>query len=253
MTGIASFDYSGHVVLITGGSAGIGAGIAQAFAAANAKVVITGRRLEPLERMAATFPDHISHVQMDVGSSDDRRRTVETVIARHGRLDILINNALSITSGPFEERSEAEIATMYGNMLQAPTELIRLCLPHLKASKGSVINVSSVAGRSVIAPSRGLAVYAASKAGINHLTRYLALELGQAGIRFNSVGPGMTDSEATARLDDAGRASIIADTPLGRFGVPSDIASVALFLGSDAACWVTGQTIDASGGWNLAQ
>ena len=252
MTGKASFDYTGHVVLITGGGAGIGAGIAQAFAEANAQVVITGRRLEPMERMAAAFPDHISYVQMDVGSSDDRRRTVETVISRHGRLDILINNALSITSGPFEERSEAEVATMFANMLQAPAELIRQSIPHLKASRGSVINVSSIAGHAVITPSRGLAVYAAAKAGINHLTRYLALELGQAGIRFNNVAPGMTDSEATSRLSAEGRAEIIRDTPLGRFGVPSDIATVALFLGSNAAGWVTGQTIDTSGGWSLA-
>src|SRR6185437_746006 len=125
MAGTASFDFTGNVVLITVGGTGIGAGLATAFAQANAAVVITGRRLEPLQATAALFPDRISYVQMDVANDDDRRHTIEALLSRHGRLDVLINNALSLAMGPFETHPPSGISDMYRVLLEAPTEFIR--------------------------------------------------------------------------------------------------------------------------------
>jgi NAD(P)-dependent dehydrogenase (short-subunit alcohol dehydrogenase family) len=255
MAGKALFDFTGQTVLITGGGTGIGAGIAETLARANANVVIGGRRREPLEAMASRFPGRISYVQMDVGKDEDRRRALDTLIERHGRLDVLVNNAANRTRGPFEEQTAQEIADMYGTLLLASTYYIHLALPHLKKTKGCVINISSVVGRAVPFPPTGFSVYSAAKAGLNQLTRALASELGPHGVRLNAVAPGPTASEATdksALRNPGGRSSMVDATPLGRLGQPSDIALVVAFLASDAGAWVTGQVIDASGGWNIS-
>lgn len=254
MTRTAHFDFSGSTVLITGGGTGIGAGMARAFAAANANVVITGRRLEPLQQTAAEFPERISWVQMDVGIDADRRRTIEAVLERHGQLDVLINNAISSILGPFVERTQQEIATMYNVLLESSALLTQLALPQLQAVKGNVINISSAVSRSIPYPPMGLAVYASAKAGLNHLTRHLASELGPTGVRFNAIAPGVTMTEAAKEsgYDRPEMQKMVSEhTPLRRVGFPADIANLALYLASDAASWVTGQVIDASGGWNL--
>ena len=245
-----TFDFSGKVILITGGGTGIGEGMGDAFAEAGGTVVVTGRRPEPLERFCARHPGRSSFVQMDVGIEADRRRTIDAVIERHGRLDVLINNAIAFTAAPFEDLTLEQIEAMYRVLLIAPTVLTQMALPHLEKTGGSVINISSGGGRYIPYPSWHLPVYAGAKAGLNQLTRALASELGPKGVRLNAIAPGVTRSEA-GDYDEETAKTFAAGTPMGRIGEPSDIAGLALYLASDAAGWVTGQVVDAAGGWGL--
>jgi NAD(P)-dependent dehydrogenase (short-subunit alcohol dehydrogenase family) len=251
MDGTARFDFTGRTVFISGGGTGIGAGMAAAFAKASADVIIGGRRKEPLVDMTERFPDRMSYVQMDVGKDEDRRRTIDTIVSRTGRLDVLVNNALSVAMGSITDLQLGKIQKMYDTLLVAPTALTQLAIPLLIESKGSVINISSVGGRAVSYPPEGLSVYSAAKAGLNHLTRMLANELGAKGVRLNAIAPGPTTSASSDGAPNPMQV-YVDQTPLGRLGRPDDIATVALFLSSDAASWVTGQIIDASGGWKIS-
>jgi NAD(P)-dependent dehydrogenase (short-subunit alcohol dehydrogenase family) len=246
---------TGKVALITGAGTGIGRGIAQAFAAEGARVVIAARREAPLQEVAALAPDKISHVRMDLTSKADRDAALKAVIERHGRLDVLVNNAAYQLWKPFVEISEAEITELYFTNMTSITLLIKSALPLLQKTKGNIVNISSTAGRYVSTPSDFLTVYGASKAGLNQLTRALAPEFGPLGVRINAVAPGVTlgeyalesMKEIPGHLD-----GLIQRTALGRVGKPEDIARAVLFLASDQAEWVTGQVIDSAGGWQVS-
>jgi meso-butanediol dehydrogenase/(S,S)-butanediol dehydrogenase/diacetyl reductase len=239
--------FAGKVVLVTGGGTGIGRTIARAFLAEGAKVAVTGRRKEPLAGVASEGNGRLLPVVADVTIAADRRRVIERVVGELGRLDILVNNAGVFVGKPLAETSDEEIAQTFGVNVLGLIAMTREALPALERTKGSIVSVSSVVATGVFL---GSSVYSASKAAVDQFTRLLAAELGPRGIRVNAVSPGVTESEMTAGLlgDDAGRKGIEAQTPLGRIGKPEDIASVALFLASDEARWVTGQALQASGG-----
>ena len=244
----------GKVALITGAGTGIGKGIAQRFAAEGARIVIAARREEKLRETAALAPAQISYVRMDLTSRADRIAAVEAVRERHGRLDVLVNNAGCQIAKPFVEQSEDEIAEVFTTNLISTAQLIQRCLPLLRESRGNVVNISSTAGRYTPVPSAGITTYSASRGGMNQLTRTLATELGPMGVRINAVAPGLTYGEvsgATLLADPQQRAALEALTPLGRIGQPEDIAKAVLFLASDEAEWITGQILDSSGGWWL--
>ncbi len=245
----------GKVALVTGAGTGIGRGIAQLFAAQGAQVVIAARRQQPLDEVVALMPGRISAVQMDLADAGQQRAALDAVIARHGRLDILVNNAASQLWKPFVETTASEISDIFATNLGGTTLLIRQALPHLQASAGNIVNISSTAARFTGTPSENLAVYGASKAGLNQLTRALAPELGPLGVRINAVAPGVTAGEyALQEIDRTPglRDALVSRTPLGRIGTPEDIAQTVLFLASEQAAWITGQVIDASGGWQIA-
>ena len=247
----------GKVALITGAGTGIGKGIAKMFAEEGAKVVIAARREAPLQATCTLDPEAISYVQMDLTSHDDRARALQTVIDRHGMLDVLVSNAGAQLWKTFEETTVEEIDTIYMTNLAATARLFKQALPLLEASKGNIVVISSTAARYTAVPSQKLSVYGASKAGLNQLTRTLAPELGPKGIRINAVAPGLTRGEYSGEsidleADDATKAWIASVTPLGRMGEPEDIAQAVTWLASDRAAWLTGQVIDASGGWQIA-
>jgi NAD(P)-dependent dehydrogenase (short-subunit alcohol dehydrogenase family) len=246
----------GKVALITGAGTGIGKGTAMLFAAEGAKVVIAARREGPLQETCALAPDSISYVQMDLNSHDDRANALKTVIDRHGRLDVLVSNAGAQLWKSFEDTTDEEIEDIYQTNLASTVRFIKQAVPYLEQSKGNIVIVSSTAGRYVLCPSQWLSVYGASKAGLNHFTRAAAPELGPKGIRINAVAPGLTRGEyadGSRSFDDEETAAWVRSvTPLGRMGEPEDVAKVIAFMASDQASWVTGQVLDASGGWQVA-
>lgn len=242
----------GKVALITGAGTGIGQGIAKLFAAEGASVVIAARREEKLRETVALDPERISLVRMDLTDRADRVAAVGAVIERHGRLDLLVNNAGCQISKPFAEQSEDEIAEVFETNLISTAQLIHAALPHIRSVKGNIVNISSTAGRYTQFPSSGMTMYSATRGGMNQLTRSLATELGPMGVRINAVAPGLTVGEvsgATLLSDPAMLSTLEGMTPLGRIGQPEDIAKAVLYLASDDAEWVTGQILDASGGW----
>jgi NAD(P)-dependent dehydrogenase (short-subunit alcohol dehydrogenase family) len=240
----------GKVALITGGGTGIGRAAAELFAAHGARVVIAGRRAEPLQSVAAASAGRITFVTMDLTARQDRARALAEVVARHDRLDILVNNAAALASAEFMELTDEDIANVVHTNLISTALMIKEAVPHLRKTAGNIVNISSAAAHHVSVPSNCLSIYSASKAGLNQLTRALAPELGRLGIRINCVAPGFTDTDlaAPAVRDPAVCAMLVAQTPLGRLGQPQDVAQSILFMAGARAGWVTGQVLDASGG-----
>lgn len=246
----------GKVALITGAGTGIGKGTAQRFVDEGAKVVIAARREEKLKESCEYAPGSMSWVRMDLCSEEDRARALDTVVERHGRIDALISNAGAQLWKDFDDTSPEEMNEIYHTNLTSTVRFVQQAVPYLQESKGNIVIVSSTAGRYVLSPSQKLSVYGASKAGLNHFTRAVAPELGPKGIRINAVAPGLTRGEyadeGLSHNDIATQDWIRSVTPLGRIGEPDDIAKVITFMASDMASWVTGQVIDASGGWQIA-
>ena len=246
----------GKVALITGAGTGIGKGTALMFAREGAKVVIAARREGPLQETCAQAPGAISYVRMDLTSHDERAAALAAVIARHGKLDVLVSNAGAQLWKDFAETTDEEIEEIYNTNLTSTVRFLKQAMPLLEASKGNIVIISSTASRYVVSPSQKLSVYGASKAGLNQLGRTLAPELGPKGIRINVVAPGLTrgeySDEGLSQNDIATQDWVRSVTPLGRIGEPEDIANVVTFMASDMASWVTGQVIDASGGWQIS-
>ncbi len=243
-------NFENNVVLITGGGTGIGKATASAFIAKGAKVVITGRRQSVLEETTQELGAQAHFVAGDVSKKGEPARIIEETIRKFGRLDVLVNNAGTGNMGPLSEISDEEIEGIYRTNVFAPLALIREATPHLANSKGAIINISSVAARGIMP---GVVAYASSKAAVDHATRLLAAELGLIGIRVNAVAPGLTDTDITTdvKSNEEMLGMIIAQTPMGRLGEPKDIANAVLLLSDSRAGWITGQSVQAGGGFLL--
>lgn len=242
------------VIIVTGGSSGIGLAAARSFAAAGAKVVITGRRSPPLEAAVSECPN-LAALVADVSVPEDVVRTIGHTVDTFGRLDVLVNNAGAGAILPLADVTAERIEDIFAVNVVGPSLLAAAALPYLEASKGSIVNVSSTYGHRPIA---GVSHYAASKAALEQLTRCWALELAPLGIRVNSVAAGPTESGALTGMMglSADQAEAIKThererIPLKRRGDPDDVARWILSLADSAAAWVTGQVIAVDGGLGL--
>ncbi len=240
--------FRGKVVVITGGGEGIGAAAADRFAAEGATVAIVGRTKAKLDRVAAQRQGStIESVVADVSDEEEISRAIEAVAIRHGRLDTLVNNAATYGPGPIDQIDSATWRTVMATNLDGVFFASRAALPHLRAVRGSIVNVGSVAA---LGGEWGMPAYSASKAAVGNLTRTMALDYGSDGIRVNAVHPGVTHTEQQAALldNDVVRDGIRNRVALGRAGQPSEVAAVVAFLASDDASLVTGAQIPADGG-----
>jgi meso-butanediol dehydrogenase/(S,S)-butanediol dehydrogenase/diacetyl reductase len=244
----ATFDFSGSVVLVTGGGSGIGLAITHAFLDAGANVVITGRSQDRLERALADIgSDNGLAVAADVGKSDDVRTLVDTVMSRFGKLDVVVSNAAGYASGDLTELPEDEWEAMRATNVDGFFHLAKATLPLLAQSGGNLVAVSSVSG---LLGDWGQAGYNATKAAVSNFVRSLALDWGPNGVRLNAVAPAFTVTDLTRDVLDGGprTAALENRTALGRVGQPVDIAPAVLFLASDAAQYVTGVVLPVDGG-----
>jgi len=243
-------NFENKVVLITGGGTGIGKATAAAFVAEGANVVITGRRQSVLEETAKELGESVHWIVGDVSKKGDPKRIFDETIEKFGQLDILVNGAGTGAMGPLSHTSDEDIESTYRTNVFGPLALIREAIPQLINNKGTVINITSVMSNGVMA---GSAMYASSKAALDHVTRCLAAELGPVGVRVNAVAPGLTATDITAELrkDEQMLGMFVGQTPMGRLGEPSDIAKAVLLLAGNGAGWVTGQVLQAGGGLML--
>jgi len=244
------FDFTGAVVVVTGGARGVGAGIARAFLAAGADVVVCGRH-EPspdqLPRVSVEGVERVARfVPADVRRPEEARRLIEDVLAESGRLDTLVNNAGGSPPAPAADVSARLVASVVTLNLLAPFYCAQAAYGALRAAEGSIVNIGSVSG---MRPSPGTAAYGAAKAGLVSLTGSLAVEWAPE-VRVNCVTAGLLDAGGGADHygGTEGLARVSATVPLGRMGLPEDVAAACLYLASPLAAYVTGSNLVVHGG-----
>lgn len=238
--------FAGKVALITGGGTGIGAAIAETFGRAGAKVVICGRRANVLEDRAEQLTAAGCTVEAVAGDvATDAALLVKECIDRFGRLDILVNNAALSAGMPVEEMTLSNWQHVIAVNLDAAFALVHHALPHLRATRGNILHISSI---SAVSGEVDDVAYVASKAGLEGFNRKLALELAGDGIRSNVIRPGLIHTEAFANMPPDFFEAQVPLIPLRRIGQPEDIAHAAAFLCSDEANFITGTVLTIDGG-----
>lgn len=249
---IDRFRLSGKVALVTGASSGLGARFAEVLANAGAQVIAAARRAELLDRLAEQH-EHILAVRCDVTEPEDRASLVKTAVEVCGRLDILVNNAGTTGNAaiPAEDETPAGFRTMLNTNLESAFGLSVLAFNELrKDGRGTVINVASILGTVSSAPFNQVG-YCASKAGLIGLTRDLAVQWAQKGVRVNALAPGFFMSEGTDALlnNDASRRWVERNAPMGRIGSEDELDGAVVYLASDASSYTTGHVLVVDGGW----
>ncbi len=243
---------SDKVAVVTGASKGIGAEIARELAAAGAAVVVNyATSRDAADKLVAEITGSggkAAAIQGDVGKAADVERLFAEAKRAFGQIDVLVNNAGIYEFAPLEAVSEEEFHRLFNTNVLGVLLATREAVKHFGPHGGSVINLSSVVTRT--APPMS-AVYVATKSAVEGITRVLAKELGPRKIRVNSISPGVVETEGTHSAGIIGsdfERQAVQQTPLGRFGQPTDIAPAVVFLASDDARWVTGETLAVSGG-----
>jgi NAD(P)-dependent dehydrogenase (short-subunit alcohol dehydrogenase family) len=237
----------GKVALVTGASRGIGRAIAAAYAEAGARVLISSRKQDALEEAAKGMTGEVDVFAANAGEPDQAAACVAFCTERFGGIDVLVNNAATNPyMGPLMgidvPRAEKTVRVNQQGVLVWTQEAYKAGLA--EGDGGAVINIASVGGLSVEST---IAYYNVTKAAVLHLTRQLAGELAPR-VRVNAIAPGLVKTDMARALWEPNEGAIAAHTPLRRLGEPRDIAAAALFLASDAASWITGQTLIVDGG-----
>ena len=246
------FDLTGRVALITGASRGIGSAIATALVEQGAQVVLSSRKQADLDeeaaRINALYPERATAIAAHAGRQEDLERLVKSVMETHAHIDILVNNAATNPYfGPVIGADLAAWDKTFEVNLRGVFILTKLVYDAwMESHGGTVINVASVGG---LRPGLGLGVYNVTKAGVIMLTRQLARELG-GKVRVNAVAPGLIKTRFAEALWGIQEIldRVLASNPMGRIGVPDEIAGVVAFLASDAASYVNGEVIAIDGG-----
>ncbi|MEJ5944107.1 SDR family NAD(P)-dependent oxidoreductase [Pseudokineococcus basanitobsidens] len=241
-------DFTGSVVLVTGGGSGIGAAITRAFLDAGATVAVTGRRREQLEQVLEGHPaERTAALPADVSDGAQVRGLVADVLERFGRLDVVVSNAAGFAVGEITEVDDDDWAAMRATNVDGFFHLAKAALPHLADAGGNLVAVSSVSGDR---GDWGQSTYNATKAAVTNFVRSLALDWGGRGVRLNVVAPAFTLTELTEPMvTDADSLEPFTNRiALGRPGIPDDVAPAVLWLASDAAHYVSGAVLPVDGG-----
>jgi NAD(P)-dependent dehydrogenase (short-subunit alcohol dehydrogenase family) len=249
--GSKDFDLTGKICIVTGGGRGIGRGMAEGLVRNGGTVVLAGRTQAPLDETAAALGNGAWRHVTDVAKEDDVIALRDAVLAKHGRIDVLVNNA---GVDPIFKQIERITLAEWQHIVDINLTGLFLCCKYLggaMTSGGSVINVSSLAGHVGLVRS---VPYCASKGGAELLTKALAIDWAERGVRVNALAPGWVDTDLTHKLleHDVHGQRMLSGTPMGRFGTPRDMAGGVVFLASNASSFMTGQSLVIDGGWTAA-
>ena len=245
---MSDFDLNGKICIVTGAGRGIGRAMAEALARHGGFVVLVGRTQATLQEAVDAIGDRAMVQVADVAREADVLELCNAVIARAGRIDVLVNNA---GVNPIFRGIERISLEDWQQIIDVNLTGVFLCCKHIGGAMGqggSIINVSSVAGLGGLPRS---VPYCASKGGVEMLTRALALDWAKRGVRVNTLAPGWVDTDLTHGLleHDVHGKRLLDRTPLGRFAVPNDMAGGVVFLACDASAFMTGQSLVIDGGW----
>ncbi|KAI5719719.1 uncharacterized protein LOC103513887 [Diaphorina citri] len=248
-------NFTGKVILVTGASSGIGAATALHLAKLDAKLAITGRNVEQLDKVSESCQSVSKNkplvIQADLTSEEDTKRIIDTVVKHYQKLNVLVNNAGILEAGSIENTSLEQYDKIMNVNVRSIYHLTMLAVPHLISTKGNIVNVSSVNG---LRSFPGVLAYCVSKAAVDQFTSCTALELASKGVRVNSVNPGvtLTNLHKNSGIDQQAYQNFLERSKethaLGRVGNPEEVAKAIAFLASDDASFTTGEHLTVDGG-----
>jgi len=240
------FDLSGKTALVTGASGGIGGAIARSLKAAGAGVALSGRQVDALEALATELGDGAHVVPADLSSAEGAEQLIKDATEAMGGVDILVNNAGLTRDNLAMRIKDEDWQSVIDVNLTATFRLSRAVMRGMMKSRwGRIINITSIVG---VTGNAGQANYAASKAGMIGMSKSLAQEVASRGVTVNCVAPGFITTAMTDALSDDQKENLLGGIPAGRMGTVDDIAAACVYLASDEAAYVTGQTLHVNGG-----